>query len=163
MQQQVQVLKQNTHADSKAFNILQCLDPGFCLSKRRSFTKTEICQTGFSNRNSGSLQSHTAAWQHMALHCNVKATEGIFGFAFLHCTDHTAAMKGGDQRLTFLAKSVTNHFFPIIKFHFSSLKAEIKGMNNWILSIPEHMKFLKAKFSLWHPWATWSSVLTIPE
>lgn len=84
----------------------------------------------------------------MTSHCSVKTTEGIFGFALhlLHSTDHAEAMKGRDWKLIFLAKPLTSHSrFPVIKFHLSSLKAEIKGANSWIIFIPGHIKFVKAK------------------
>lgn len=84
----------------------------------------------------------------MTSHCSVKTTEGIFGFALhlLHSTHHAEAMKGRDWKLIFLAKPLTSHScFPVIKFHLSSLKAEIKGANSWIIFIPGHIKFVKAK------------------
>lgn len=84
----------------------------------------------------------------MTSHCSVKTTEGIFGFALhlLHSTHHAEAMKGRDWKLIFLAKPLTSHScFPVIKFYLSSLKAEIKGANSWIIFIPGHIKFVKAK------------------
>lgn len=102
----------------------------------------------------------------MTSHCSVKTTEGIFGFALhlLHSTHHAEAMKGRDWKLIFLAKPLTSHScFPVIKFHLSSLKAEIKGANSWIIFIPGHIKFVKAKkkkSSLWHFRAAWSFPLT---